>query len=464
MDIDDPEGIHPTVRERLFKGAGAQAFSQAVRIFIRLAEVPLFLSFWGTHLYGEWLMVTAIPTYLAMADVGFAGTAGREMAMRVGANDRSGALSVFQSTWLFLILASLAVALLAGAVLATVPLGYWLHLEAISREDLSVVVLLLTAHVLVGFQSGLLYGGYCSEGRYGIGMFLTAAIYLLEFGGMVLAVVLGGGPIEAAWGFLAGRVVGFVLLRIVLIGIAPWLHFGWRRARRKQVLRLIQPAVASMAFPLGNALNIQGMRLVVGIALGPVAVTVFATLRTLSRVGFQLVQSVSHIIEPELGLAFGKGNNSLFRQIIRRSCQVAWWGALVACVVLSLAGETLLEAWSRGEVAMDWPLYASLLLATVVNALWFTALMAAYATNRHGRIASVYAFVYGVGALVLAYIGTQAAGLTGVGVAVVLAEAGMAAYVIPAALRLSDEKWTPWLRTVLQPPWFLVRRLRGQGR
>jgi O-antigen/teichoic acid export membrane protein len=365
---------------------------------------------------------------------------------------------------LFLILASLVVAILTVAALAAVPLGSWLNLEAISGEDLSAVVLLLTAHVLVSFQSGLLYGGYCSEGRYGIGMFLTTTTYLLEFGGLALAVVLGGGPVEAGWGFLSGRVAGFVLLRIFLKGIAPSLHFGWRRAHRKQILRLIQPAVASMAFPLGNALNIQGLRLVVGIALGPVAVTVFATLRTLSRIGFQLVQSVSHIIEPELGLAFGKGDSGLFRQIIRRSCQVAWWGALVACVILWLAGETLLEVWSRGEIAMDWPLYASLLLATVANALWFTALMAAYATNRHGRIALVYAFVYGVGALVLAYVGTQVAGLTGVGVAVVLAEAGMAAYVIPAALHLSNEKWIPWLRTVLQPPWFLVRRLRGQGR
>ncbi len=109
---------------------------------------------------------------------------------------------------------------------------------------------------------------------------------------------------------------------------------------------------------------------------------------------------------------------------------------------------------------MDWPLYAWLLLATLVNALWSTMLMAAYATNRHGWIALVYAFVYGIGALSLAYIGAQAVGLPGVGVAVVLAEAGMAAYVVPAALRLSDDRWVPWLRTVALPPWFLLRRLR----
>jgi hypothetical protein len=69
---------------RLTKGLGAQGYSQAVQIFIRLAEVPLLLGFWGTQLYGEWLMLAAIPAYLAIADMGFAGVASREMSMRSG--------------------------------------------------------------------------------------------------------------------------------------------------------------------------------------------------------------------------------------------------------------------------------------------------------------------------------------------------------------------------------------------
>ena len=87
---------------RMRRGAGAQAFNQAVQIFVRLAEVPLLLGFWGLQLYGEWLMVATIPVYLAIADGGFASAAGREMTMRTGRGDRSGALSVFHSTWVLL--------------------------------------------------------------------------------------------------------------------------------------------------------------------------------------------------------------------------------------------------------------------------------------------------------------------------------------------------------------------------
>jgi len=49
------------LRRRLLQGLGAQGFSKAVHIVIRLSEVPLLLAFWGTQLYGEWLMLSAIP-------------------------------------------------------------------------------------------------------------------------------------------------------------------------------------------------------------------------------------------------------------------------------------------------------------------------------------------------------------------------------------------------------------------
>ncbi len=448
---------------RMRRGAGAQGFSQAVQIFVRLAEVPLLLGFWGVQLYGEWLMVAAIPVYLAIADGGFAGAAGREMTMRTGRGDRSGALSVFHSTWVLLLLVSVGLGFLAAVVVHVTPLAEWLHFEAMDSATLKVVILILTAHILVGFQTGLLYGGYQCEGRYGLGMFLTASMLVLEFGGLAAAVVLGGGPVEAAAGYLAGRVSGFILLRLGLYRVAPWLRYGWREASRREVTRLTSPAFASLAFPLGNALNIQGMRLVVGVVLGPAAVAMFSPIRTLSRLAMQPRGIVNRLIQPEMALAFGGDNYELFRMLFRHSCQVALWGGVVACLLLGVAGETVLEVWTQGKVPMDWALYVLLLLTAATNALWYTALMVAYATNRHQRIAVVYSLVYGGAAFAVAYAGAKMAGVAGVGGALLVAEIAMAAYVIPAARRLSGEGWATWLRTVVRPPWFLLQRIWPSG-
>ena len=102
--VESNQNAGSGIRERLLKGIGAQSFSQAVQIFIRLAEVPLLLSFWGTQLYGEWLMLSAIPVYLTISDGGFAGAACREMTMRSGEGKQepnSGGIS--KTTWVLLI-------------------------------------------------------------------------------------------------------------------------------------------------------------------------------------------------------------------------------------------------------------------------------------------------------------------------------------------------------------------------
>ena len=450
--------IYGSLFSRLRRGLGAQGLSQLVQIFIRLAEIPLLLAFWGPRLYGEWLMVAAIPAFLAMSDGGFASAASREMAMRSGAGDRLGALAVFQSTWALLLIVSAGLFFVAAGVVEALPLGTWLGFEEIAAAPLKVVLLLLIVHVLVGFQGGLLYGGFCCSGRYPLGMTWLALTYLFEFAGLAAAVILGGGPVEAAAGFLAGRVLGTIILWLTLRGAIPWLKFGFSKVSTKETRRLTVPAFASLAFPLGNALNIQGMHLIVGLVLGPVAVSVFAPIRTLTRFALQPAVIINSLMLPEMGTAFGKGDSALFARLFVRSCQVSLWLCLAGCLALAATGNWLLPLWTAGKLEMHWPLFLLLLVTIAINSTWYTALMAPYATNRYGRIAVFYSSVYGVVAFVLAYAGAILFGYSGVGAALLIVEGVMAVYVVLIALRLSGHSWSEWVRTVVRPPLFLFRR------
>ena len=60
-----PSGRHVT--RRILHGLGANAYGQLVVIVIQLAGVPILLRAWGMQLYGEWLILAAIATYLSMA-------------------------------------------------------------------------------------------------------------------------------------------------------------------------------------------------------------------------------------------------------------------------------------------------------------------------------------------------------------------------------------------------------------
>jgi O-antigen/teichoic acid export membrane protein len=449
------------VVQRMRRGLASQAFGQVVHLFIRLAEVPLFLTFWGAERYGEWLVIAAIPASLAIADIGFTSTTQREMTMRIGAADRQGAIAAFQSTWVLLVILSVVLLATAGVATHFLPVGTWFNLKSMQGGMLPFVVLLLMAHVLVTFQCGLIYGGYSCEGRYGRGIFLSTIMYLLDFAGLALAVALGGGPVEAAAGFLAGRVAGLLLFLYDLPKVAPWLRFGWDSASRQMLWRLVRPSVSSMLFPLGDALNTQGMRLVVGMILGPTAVAVFVSIRTLCRSAMRPAIVMIHLIEPEIARAYGAGRRDLVRLLLTTSSQITLWAVMPICVALWFFGEPLLDLWTRGQIRLDAPLYISLLLASAANGIWFTALMVPYATNRHERIALMLLAV-SAGQLLVAIALMPDFNLAGSGVAVLVAELTMALVVLPTAFRLSGATFWNWLAAIVHPPIAVLETLRGK--
>ena len=109
------------VYKRLVKGFAAQGFAQAINLIIQIGSVPLFIHFWGKLLYGEWLLISTVPSYFALSDLGFANAAGTEMTMRVARGDREGALKVFQLAWLLVTGVSLIVTRSLALVQDTLP-------------------------------------------------------------------------------------------------------------------------------------------------------------------------------------------------------------------------------------------------------------------------------------------------------------------------------------------------------
>lgn len=441
-----------SISHRLFRGLGSQIYGQAVQMLVRFAEVPLLLHFWGAQLYGEWLMLAAIPAYLAIGDGGFAGAASRDMGMRSGAGRRDDALAVFQSTAIFLILISLGLIVIALAVVEIIPLAHLFSFQAISAAQFKMVFFLLVLHVLVGFQGGLINGGFWCSGSYPLGMVFESTTLLLEFAALAFAVILGGGPTQAAAAYLTGRILGTFIARLGLKRATPWLFYGLGHVSFNEIRRLTAPAFASLAFPLGNALNIQGIRIVVGIVLGPAAVAIFVPLRTLSNLVIQPRSIINRLVEPELGLAFGREDPRTIGRLFLQGSQFAFWSCGLVAVILLLVGPWFLPMWTRGQVQMQWPLFLALLFAAMLNSIWYTALVVPYATNRHGRIALAYSIVYGGGVLAAAYFCLASIGLSGAGVGLVASEIAMAAYVVPAALRMSQKSGIEWFKALMRPP------------
>ena len=427
-----------SVRERFIRGFGATALGPIVTILAQVISVPVFLHSWGPKVYGEWLVLTAIPTYIAFSDVGFGSVAGNDMTMRVTASDRRGALEVFQSTWILMSVVSFLVVIgfIFGAW--TLPLNRWLNLSTITPTITREILTAFFLYSFLSLQSDLTTSGFRCEGNYALGMLIKNLLRLSETVIATVIVILHASVLQVAVLYLMMRLIGTPLMAWIMVRKSPWLQYGIRQASFRSIRTLAAPAVAYMAFPAGNALSIQGMVLVISAVLGPVAVATFSTMRTLTRFSFQIMEAVKNSVWPELSAAYGAQNWPLARKLHRVACQVSLWSSLGTVAFLFFAGDKIIAIWTHGRITVDEPTFRWLLLVIIANSFWYTSSVVTIASNTHERVAVV--FLIGTAAsLAIARLLMPHFGLSGAAMALLAIDIIVGWYVLGRSLKTLSE-------------------------
>ena len=431
---------------RILGGLAANIGGMGVTLIILFVSVPVLLAVWGVPRYGEWLVLSAVPTYLALSDLSFSSVAGNSMTMLVAQGKRTDAVALGRRLW-SIVTVMTGLAVLAAVAIALVFGGAFGSGAAIPASEARMVLVALFLQVAVGNQYGVLDAWYRAGLRYPVGASMRQLGRLLEFGSLIGAVLLGAGPGAAAVAFLAASVAGFTMSFVVLRRTVPWSMFRPERPSSRTFRELFAPGVAFMAFPIGNALSLQGFTIVIGATMGAAAVVVFSTTRTITRMAVQAMGSINSAIWPELSRSVGSGRLDEARAILRSAVQLALTASLSMVFVLGIFGVAIIRWWTRGLVHSPDLLLWILLLVIVANSTWSTLYAALAATNRHRRMAVVY--LSGTTVALLAAVPLSFAfGLLGAAAALLAIDLAMVAYVIPAALRVVQDTPVHFVRAL----------------
>lgn len=453
-----------TTKKRLLLSFLSSSVSRFASTAIQFVQVPVFLHFWRVDLYGEWLILNSLPTYLSFSSTGFGTVAGNQMALLYSAGDEEGALRVFQSCWWLIVFVCTALTAAIGVGLFFVSPSHLLHLSRLPDNDVRVILFILSLSVLVGQLEQLLQSAYRAVGRYPFGTFVKSMLAILAFACTMISVALHQGAKVTALAYGIANLLGTFVLMAMVKRDLDWVKFGWNHASHAEIRKLAGPAIAYMAFPVGIALNLQGTLLAVSYALGPVAVVVFSTARTFSRGALQMVQMVNSTFEPELALSFGSGRIDTTRQLHRRAVQIA----LIVCAVVVAAcltvGPYIVTHWTGGHVPPDRPLLAILLLGVLIYSLWSTSSTLISSVNRHQVMAVVYMSATLVSCVICFWLARHV-GLNGAAAGLLVAECAMAVYVLPASLKIAQDTLLGFAASLLTypaslRPAALARRLR----
>lgn len=412
----------PGVRARLLRVFSAQIYNQGVTMLVQIGLVPVLLALWGVKTYGTWLLVSAVPTYLAFSDLGFTYVAKNVMVSQVANGDRAAALRTFQSIFALLNI----VAPLALLVLALVAWGLDVpRLIGVAPEDAAAgmqALVLLVAAVLVYQYFLLVCAGVRSENRAAIESVFGATIRLVEAVAIAAVAASGAGIVAAAAATLIARLLYTGAVYLWLRGASPWLSFGHEAADRAEIRAMLHPAIAYAVIPIAQALLIQGPVIVVGSLMGPAAVVVFSTTRTLTRMGTSATNVLNNTFVTEYAYRWGSGAAGDFLALMRRHQKLSVAAIGGYAVGLMLFGRLALGLITHGTVDPGYLFLALMMAGVACEMLYSSILTPLSAANRHTR-ASHFLLAASIAGVLACYPAVKIAGLSGGAAAVFMAQA-----------------------------------------
>jgi O-antigen/teichoic acid export membrane protein len=227
----------------------------------------------------------------------------------------------------------------------------------------------------------------------------------------------------------------------------PSLRFSIKDIDVKLFGFLFRKGAAFQAFPLGNALLFQGNLLVIQTILGPVAVALFATARTLVRSINQFMEMINSIVWPELSILIGSNDLVKAARLHRIAVGCTFIISIVCVFILSIFGHSIYELWTRKAIPLPQHLLVMFLLPIIFNGLWFTSSVVHVSCNRHEGLAIRY-LIGCILSIIACGILSYYLGVTGAALSTLTLDLILIPYVLKNSLILTGDTMGEFIRGI----------------
>jgi O-antigen/teichoic acid export membrane protein len=423
------------IASRLARNTVVTVYGQFINLGLQLAAVPIFVSQWGLHDYGAWLLLFTIPQLLVMSDLGFASAGGNVVTSVVAQGDKPGAAHLFATLRSFTLLVGCVIVCLAIAI---IELGFPQLFEFsgfISGWDSTLLVCMLASLGLLMQTNTVTLAGYKASDAIALGASIFHTFSLVEGVAALVVVAAGGGPLAVGFAYLLVRATGTVVLLTVLRSHAPWLVADGAGIDRAALRLFAWPALASFTLPAANAMAIQGSVMVIAAVSGNAALPAFTTVRTLSRAALQFALAFNVASMPRFTVASATGDTRRMDHLVLLNLVTVAAMLLPAMVILLVGGLPFIGFWTNGSIIPSGQLLAILAITMVFNGIWMAISNLMLAMNKQSEFAYVFVAV-AAASNGLGFVLSQAWGANGMAAAILLADILMVLWVLFRAHRL----------------------------
>ena len=407
---------------RLIKHFFAIAGGQLLNLVGNFLLPPLFASHWTVPMYGEWIALSSLTSYLSTLDMGVNSAVSNRLLTAYTRKDHEEYLRSQHSAAAFYLLLAVAGTLLTGLVVWLLPVGSWGGVKRSAVPDITWIVWLLGLQVLWMMPIGLLSNFYATianpakskwlnNWRAVIGLFVTLIGLLLGCGMRTLA----------ALQLLPMALVAVYVLWDMRRHFPQFLP-GLSGAKLAIMRDLLKPSLMFAVIMVAMSLTQQGSTLMVSSLFGGIAVAVFATARTLTSSAMQMVRMIGTTAWPDLTILYAVGDLTRLRQLNRLVVTTSMTLCIAIAAALWFEGPSVVTVWMHHRVQVDPWFLRLLLLYLVLQSPWLANSNVTAAVNLHQKQAWSY-LASGLLALGSMFALAPSLGLNAVPVGLIIGEA-----------------------------------------
>jgi O-antigen/teichoic acid export membrane protein len=425
-----------SLKKKLLGNGIAVVFQKGVRIFEQLILVPFFITAWGAEYYGAWLTLSIVPTMLALSDLGFGTAAANYFVLKYASGATQEAANVSRSGFRIV-----SIVVIAGIGISAIVLGVLYGFKVFDKSllgpsDAVLSVSILIVARLISFYTQLFEAYYRAARRASLSINLLSLQAFLNIIAGFVVLTLGYKVVAFAISQLIVSVIfnigyGFYskkLIKFKTQGITGVIDKG-------DVKVITSKGLGYLMSPIWQATYFQGTTFVVAVVLGPTSVTIFNTVRTLTRAVNQVFNMLDAIMFPEMQYEIGLGNINKAAKLFRLAIWLSFIMALGGVVFLLFFGMWFYNFWTNNKITVDPVMWNILIIGILFNALWWTAGVVFRAVNQPYKF-TLAGSIGAVLSVVVAYFLAGIWGLAGVAVGCLVLDVVMAFYALPAGCRL----------------------------
>jgi O-antigen/teichoic acid export membrane protein len=379
--------------KRIFSGFIANGYSQGVTIFSQVVLVPFFISNWGIHLYGDWLVLIALPMYIALSDMGFSASAASRMCMLAGKNRDKEVMTTFVSAWYLSILLAAGLSLLLFLIFlvlqATGTYKFTAITPATARTGFSMYVFYMFLTVLCGSMAAV----YKYAQRYSLNIYINNTTRLLESIVTVVMLLLKQDLLVVIAAMIVIRFIGLCTMAVVARRFVPFFSLGMRYFSMEKIRELTASSIHFSLFSTSINLFPQAFLIALGNVFPSEIVVEYTMVKTLSRFGFQVLNSYNSSLTVEISHLTGKQDWGKIFSIVEKSSHYFIAFAVAYIVAGLYMADDIFRWWSRQDLEIDHVLFFLVSATSLVQSNWMLFFSVFSSSNNHGKASKIYCFI-----------------------------------------------------------------------